>query len=209
MLLRKPMVARLVAVVVLFLAVLALAGCNDVPISTQWKLRGFDLGVADMSQLRVAARAPSWASPTPEKTFIAARIDIGDGGAGRALDIHLRRAAHPEDRAALARLAPASESLVVYEVAPGDLPAVRALQLEAQQAKAAGRRGRIDVRGDLACRSEPIPEGPILVDVFIHASDEIGWLPLLERYDLRANAGEGDLDARTPLCGKLAGRAGR
>jgi hypothetical protein len=31
----------------------------------------------------------------------------------------------------------------------------------------------------------PVPGGPISIDVCLHPDDEIGWLPLLEDFDLR------------------------
>lgn len=212
MVLQPAMAARLALCVVLFLAMLALAGCNGVPISTQWKLRNFNPGTADIAQLRVAVRPPSWASPTPEKTILTARQEFSDGGPGKSLDIHLRRAAHAEDRAALAQLMAEPEALTIYEAAPGDLGVIRVFQADTQSAKEAGRhgRGRIEVDGSLACRLSDVPEGPILIDAYIHASDEIGWLPLLEGYDLKAAMRPEDVtDARVPACGKQAGRAGR
>jgi hypothetical protein len=39
--------------------------------------------------------------------------------------------------------------------------------------------------GSFACRRTEIPPGPIAIDVFIHADDETGWLPLYADYDAR------------------------
>lgn len=111
----------------------ALAGCNGVPISTQWKLRNFNPGTADIEQLRVAVKPPSWASPTPEKTILTARQDFSDGGPGKSLDIHLRRAAHAKDRAALAQLMAEPEALAIYEAAPDDLGVIRAFQADTKR----------------------------------------------------------------------------
>jgi hypothetical protein len=205
---RSPELFRPLAVLTLCFG---MAGCNGVPISTQWKLRGFDLGTADVAQIRVAARAPEWATLTPEKTILVAKQAFDDGGA-RALDVHLRRAEHAPDREALARLSPQATSLVVYEVAPRDLAAARAYQQEAQNAKAAGRQGKseVDVSGDLACRKDEIPEGPVVVDLYFHASDEIGWLPLLEGVDVKpqltAKKSSEEIARGVPLCAKHAMR---
>lgn len=211
MILKGAMAARLVVCVVLFLAVLALAGCTGVPVSTQWKLRSFALATADISQLRVAVRPPVWAAPTPEKSILTAGYELTDGAPGRSLDVHVRRAAHAADRAALAQLAPEPEALVVYEVAPGDLAAVRAYQAEMERFREAGRhgRGKVELHGGLACRLSEMPEGPIRVDLFIHASDEIGWLPLAEDYDVRSGAEPEKIRETAPVCEKTAGRAGR
>jgi hypothetical protein len=212
MILRRAMATRLVLCVVLFVAVLALAGCHSVPISTQWKLRNFNLATADISQLRVAVHPPVWAAPTPERTILTARLEFNDGSPEKKLDIHLRRGAHAEDRGALAQVAAEPESLVVYETGPGDLRAIRAFQSESQSAKEAGRNGQghIELNGNLACRLSNVPEGPILVDAYIHASDEIGWMPLIAAYDLTAGMRPEDIsDARVPSCATQATRAAR
>jgi hypothetical protein len=190
---------------------LGLAGCNGVPVSTQWKLRHFNPATADISQLRVAVRPPSWAAPTPEKTILAAKYDFDDGAPGRTLDIHLHRAGRAEDRPPLAQLAPDGR-LAVYEVAPSDLGAVRSFQSEMAAAKESGRHGHgtIALGGALACRTAQIPAGPIFIDAYIHASDEIGWLPLFENEDMSARlSADEKRDEHVPVCEKSTGRAER
>jgi hypothetical protein len=180
-------IMRVIMLISVLFSAVALEGCNGVPFSTQWKLRGFDLGTADVTQLRVALRAPDWATLTPEKTILVAKYAFEDGSSGRKLEIHLHSAEHARDRDALARFAAQSSMLVVYEVAPRDVAAVRAFQAETQSAKAAGHHGKaeIELGGDLACRKDEIPEGPVTLDAYLHASDEIGWLPLLEKFDVK------------------------
>jgi hypothetical protein len=200
------------------LLALALAGCNGVPLATQWKLRHFDLGAADVSKIRVALRAPDWTTPTPDKTVIEATRPQ-DGGE-RKLVIHLRRAQHAEDAAEIARLGRDPAPLAIYEAAPRDLAAVRAFQEEAAKAKrdggagkgerAAGK-GEVKTGAGVACRNGAVPEGPIPINVYLHADDETGWLPLLEGYDLRPGVKTEDdrraLDESVPPCGKHAARA--
>ncbi len=80
-----------------------------------------------------------------------------------------------------------------------------------RSAKQAGRHGRgfAEINGKPACRLADIPQGPILIDAYIHASDEIGWLVLAEGYDMRGKMRpEDSSDARVPVCAKEA-RAGR
>jgi hypothetical protein len=205
----SPMRRRLRSMLVL--SSFGLAACNGESLSTQWKLRKFDPATADIAQVRIAVRPPAWATPTPEKTIVSAKYEFDDGAAGRQLDIRLRRADHAEDRAELERLAPGG-GLVVYEAAPGDLGAVRALQSDIEAAKQAGRHGRgaIEAGGSLACRTGEVPEGPVRIDAYIHASDVFGWLPLVEGHDLSAslNANE-NWRALVPVCEKSASRAAR
>lgn len=190
--------------VFLFSLFLSLAACNGAPVSTQWKLRDFNVGTADLAQLRVAMRGPDWVTPTPEKAAIEVRYwrDGGDEARAQTLALRLQRAAHPGDREALTALGGAP-SLMIVELAPRSLGAARSTQQEAARLRAEGARtrGRMIASGSIACRRTEIPPGPIAIDVFIHADDEIGWLPLYADYDARE--GEQDqaaLDEALPPC---------
>jgi hypothetical protein len=190
---------------------LLLSGCNGVPLMTQWKLRHFELGAADISKLRVALRGPEWATPTPERAVLEV-IRAGEDGE-RKLIIHLRRAQHFGDAVELARLARDATPLSVYEVAPQDLATVAGLQAEAAKAKPEGRAGvgSIKIGSGVACRNGPVPGGPISIDAYLHPDDEIGWLPLVEGFDLRPGI-KSDEDRRAfddsvPPCGKPASRS--
>ena len=111
---------------------LSLAACNGAPISTQWKLRDFNVGTADLAQLRVAMRGPDWVTPTPENAAIEVRYwrDGGDEARAQTLALRLQRAAHPGDREALTALGGAP-SLTIVELAPRSLDAARSAQQEA------------------------------------------------------------------------------
>ncbi len=190
--------------VILFSLFLSLAACNGAPISTQWKLRDFNVGTADLAQLRVAMRGPDWVTPTPENAAIEVRYwrDGGDEAGAQTLALRLQRAAHPGDREALTALGGAP-SLTIVELAPRSLNAARSAQQEAARHRAEGgrTRGRMIMSGSFACRRTEIPAGPIAIDVFIHADDETGWLPLYADFDARE--GEQDqavLDAALPPC---------
>ncbi len=186
------------------LLALMLAACNGAPLSTQWKLRDFNLATADLAQVRVAARGPDWLSPTPENATLDLRYwrDGGDEAQARRVALHLRRGAHAGDQEALAALGGAP-SLTIIELSPSGLAEARAAQREAARLKAEGAklRGAMVTAGALACRRVEIPPGPIAIDAFIHANDEIGWLPLYKDFDTRQ--GEQDqaaLDRALPPC---------
>ena len=94
-------------------------------------------------------------------------------------------------------------SLTVVELAPRSLEAARAAQQETARAKAEGARtrGKLNFSGSFACRRTEIPPGPIAIDVFIHANDETGWLPLYADYDARDGEQEpAVLDEALPPC---------
>ncbi len=183
---------------------LSLAACNGAPISTQWKLRDFNASTADLAQLRVAIRGPDWVTPTPENSAIEVRYwrDGGDEARAQTLALRLQRAAHPGDRETLTALGGAP-SLTIVELTPRSLGAARSAQQEAARFKTEGARtrGRMIMSGSFACRRTEVPVGPIAIDVFIHANDETGWLPLYADYDARD--GEQDqavLDEALPPC---------
>lgn len=192
--------------IVLLALFFALSACNSTPLSTQWKLRSFDLDTADLSQLRLALRGPDWATPTPETAAIEARYWLGeDEASSRSILLKLHQGAHPGDGEALAQLG-GSLALVVYELAPQALGPAHDLQVEAVRLKAQGQtHGKIHIGGALACRRAEIPPGPIVIDAFIHADNEAGWLPLLERYDVRGDmkdpSAEAELARLIPPCG--------
>jgi hypothetical protein len=143
--------------VFLFSLFLPLAACNGAPISTQWKLRDFNVGTADLAQLRVAMRGPDWVTPTPESAAIEVRYwrDGDDEARAHALALRLQRAAHPGDREALTALGGAP-SLTIVELAPRGLGAARSAQQEAARLRAEGARtrGKIDFSGSFACRRD-------------------------------------------------------
>lgn len=173
----------------LFLSALALSSCNGVPIATQWKLRNFDLGAADVSKVRAALRTPNWLVPTPDKSVLVVRLAPRDGnGDEQKIELRLQRAVHPDDARAIASISSKAGPLAFYEVSSRDLAAARAAQDEAQRLKRddGAKHAKLSVERGVACRRGPVPEGPIPVDLFIHTDDETGWLPVFDEFDLRA-----------------------
>jgi len=195
-------------------ALLSLSACNGAPLVTQWKLRNFDIAKADVPQLRVAMRGPDWVQPTPDKSTIEVSYwrEGGDEAGKRQFTLRLQRGAHPEDAPVLAQLA-GGPAPVVYEAAARDIPLIKAAQEQARQWRESGARtrGKLRLTGSLACRRTPqLPGGPILIDVFVHADNETGWLPLYEQRDALDDAEEKDpakIEESLPLCGKTTARA--
>lgn len=208
---------RITGLIFIAFSAALLSGCSwDVPIATQWKLRAFDMGTADLTKLRFALRTPEWAAPTPDKTVLVTTFaSEGEKDGERNVEIHLHRAAYAKDAEDIANLSQKTGPLDVYEIAPRDLATAQALQAEARKLKAEGRHGHNGVKVDrgLACRKANVPDGAIPIDVFIHPDDEIGWLPLLENYDVRALLKTPEdlrkFEEGAPLCDKHAQRASR
>jgi hypothetical protein len=189
---------------------IALSACNGASLMTQWKLRDFNLAIADLAQLRMAVRGPSWATPTPQNATVEARYwrEGEEEAQARSSVLRLQRGAHPGDEEQLAQFGGVS-GRVAIELSKQGLAAARAAQQETAQWRATGVRthGKLHLAGALACRREEIPPGPIPVDVFIHADDETGWLPLYEGFDVRSAATEAEIAEMFPPCvGKGAAR---
>ncbi|TDX67194.1 hypothetical protein EDE12_101736 [Methylosinus sp. sav-2] len=184
---------------------LFLSACNGVPLSTQWKLRSFDLSTADVAPLRVALRAPDWLEPTPTSARVVVTYWREDEEtAKRVLTIRLVAAAHAEDRPILAGLDSATNGgLMVFEADRRDLAAIRAAQEEGKRWRESGAKahGSLDLEGGLFCRRAELPSGPLLLDVYAHADDALGWLPLLLGHDAHApGADEKKLAEFMPPC---------
>jgi hypothetical protein len=85
--------------------VLTLTGCKGVPLATQWKLRSFEPGKADLAPLRVAIGGPAWLRPTPQEgRFLATVTREGEEAAPHKFEIRLQNASHAEDARQLAEL---------------------------------------------------------------------------------------------------------
>jgi hypothetical protein len=193
----------------------ALAGCAKIPLSTQWKLRSFRIETANLSSLRVAARGPTWLTPTPNAgSIVLTYWREGEEGAKKAASLRLRRASYAEDES-LARIAE-SGPLSFYEIDPRDRAAAAAVQEVAKRMKnesGSPLRGEVTI-DRAACRNGAIPSGPIPVDLFVHTDDDIGWLPFFRGYDLRPDpAHEAEFMEKfaehVPPCGKLSNRLGQ
>jgi hypothetical protein len=184
---------------------LSLSACNGVPIITQWKLRSFDLATADVAPLRIALRAPDWLQFTPAGARVVATYwREGEEEEKRVLTIRLVSAAHEADRPALAGLeAAAAGKIAIFEADRRDLAAIRAAQEEGKRWREAGAKGHgaLDLDGGLFCRHAEIPNGPLLLDIYVHTDDGLGWLPLLLGHDAHApGADEKKLADFMPPC---------
>jgi len=90
---------------------------------------------------------------------------------------------------------------------------VAELQADAVQAKQAGRANKSSLRigSGVACRNGAIPDGPVTIAVYLHPDDELGWLPLLQEFDLRPGIKNAEdwraLDYSVPPCARPAARA--
>ncbi len=182
-------------------ALLALCGCGHVPIATIWTLSTLDATRIDPAAVRVGIRYPHVLSPrrggakltlttvaadggAPQK--VAYVLDVEkDGPAAMALRIHERR----------------GDVLTVFKLSPEDVARVRQQQSEHRKAAAAGRRGAGNLEASVdACRTEPLPSGPLPASTYLMLEPAQGFLPVVVDVDLRRELGEAALDANLPPC---------
>ncbi len=185
------------------LLLLALSACNGASIATQWKLRKFNIATADLAQTRFALGGPSWTTVTPENAVVEVNYwrDGEDAAKAKSLALRLQKAAHASDKSALSQAD--APSIAVIELAPASLAAARAAQQEAARLRTEGAkmRGKIHLAGALGCRRGEIPPGPIQIDLYIHADDETGWLPVYAGFDVRDQTADGGaLNEALPPC---------
>jgi len=192
-----------------------LAGCNGVPLSTVWKLRGFKPTEQNVGQMRFAMRGPDWMRPTPETS----RVELTHWRDDTPNDkhefaVHLRRGEHKQDEADIKRAGGGEAPFTIYDAQPRDLEGARALIKEAREQEAKGEpkhRGNASLKGVVACHVGEIPSGDFSFSMYVHPSDELGWLPLYPDYQVRrASMSEKDEKAFHELvapCEKHANRA--
>ena len=188
-------------------AMLALAGCEALPWATQWKLRNFDLASADLSKLKIALRMPAWVHGTPESAVLIVREKDALNSEG----VKLRAHRGPSDDPGLTALG-GEPNFTVYEFTGADLAKARRLQAEAiaRRTEGGATRKAIEISRGVACREHDAPDGPVLVDIYLHTDMDDAWLPLFESYDIAPAVAEavqnGTLDLVVPRCGRSIAR---
>lgn len=185
-------IIRLSLVVTVYLF---LAGCNGVPLTTIWKMRKLDPLTADPAQVRIALRGPQWMAPMFDDMRIRIRSDVWHHDP-LSYTFHLKKVDAAREGAALGRAGLASEDLTILQVDPVETASMREALESILAYKKAGYQGATSValwNRDLAgCTDFRLPEGPIIMDVYVHLDDSSGWMPLFENRDFSDEIGKID-----------------
>lgn len=187
--------ARLRRFMCMVLASVAVAACSHVPVTSLPKLAAIDFKTTDPNALLAGIELPQVLRPKPEGVSLelAVRLDDGEERAERYV---LR-----ERGGRLPDLPGASDgnSAYVYGLTPADaqrLAAFRSDLLELQKT----RHGSLSimVHAD-ACRTGPVPDGPLRISTYLSTSETTGFVPLARNVDLR-ELGRAPASAELPEC---------
>lgn len=177
------------------------AGCNDVSLATIWKMRRIDPLTADPAQVRIALRGPDWMAPMFGDMKLLIKTDIWNHDA-LSYAFRLKQIDASRDEAALRRDGLASEGLSILEIDPTETGVMREALENFHAYKKAGYQVANSValwNRDLSgCTNFRPPEGPVIMDVYLHLDDANGWTPLFERRDFSSEIGK--IDQKGPDC---------
>jgi hypothetical protein len=189
------------------IACLLLTACGHMPISTMYHLRNFDAATVDPAVLRVAVRIPETLEPQPHGVKLTvAHWRAGAESQKREHRFVLAETTDPADLGPLAAEARPGMRIHAFRVDQADLPAIRAAQAEAAEARRSGGgkgHGTLSVSAD-ACHRGGLDDGPTMMTTFMRTEARGAWLTLLEDVDLRGAIPKGKTFADTvPDCEAL------
>lgn len=171
---------------------LFLFACNGVPLTTLWKMRKIDPLSVDPAQVRIAIRGPAWLTPKFADMKLLVRMDIWNRNPLFYV-FRLNQIDASSESTALSRAGLSLDGLSFLEIDPSEIVALREAQANINEFKKAGYQGGTSVglwNRDLSgCSDFKPPEGPILMDVYVHLSDESGWMTFFEKQDFRDKIG--------------------
>ncbi len=193
-------------------AVLTVAACGHMPISTMISLRNFDFARFDPAQLHIAARSPDWLETRPG----GAKLSVSVWAAGREKEkttevFVLAENNTVQEMTSLARFRAAGTRILAYRVADADVRRVRAMQEQGRTNQPGSSQKKhigIEIEID-SCRRGEMPAGPVLSTTYLKPDAQTPYLVFLADVDLKkaiADAGK-NLEATIPPCGKIAARA--
>ncbi len=175
-----PLVMRLAVI-----AMLVLAGCTQMPISSMLKLRGVRFESTDISALRAGVAFPEGLRPLHGTAKLTVEIEPGDGS-------KLKRSFRLQELGGADARALADEAgtanIAAYRIAPNDQPDLEAFRHQVLAARAKAARDpslKLSVAAE-ACRTGPLPNGALLLTTYLKTSETGRFVTLARGFDLRA-----------------------
>jgi hypothetical protein len=193
----RPRVPCMLLIALLFLPA---PGCGHMPVTSMVKLAQVDFQTTDPEKLRVAVKLPQALKARADATVLRIAVKLANG-AEEARDFALAETTATE-RAALAGEAEAGTELVAFSLAKNDIAQLRMFRAALMQRQKGGSGGSltISVRPD-ACRTAPLPDGPVLFSTYLKTAETNGYVTLARDVDLRRLDPDQDLAAKVPACG--------
>jgi hypothetical protein len=177
---------------------LAVAGCGHMPVASMVKLAQVDFQATDPEKLRAAVKLPNMLKARAGGSVLRIAVKLANGEE-ETRDFAL---AEVNERAALADEAEPGTELSTFAIAPRDVAELRLFRAALMRRQKGGSGGSltIAVRPD-ACRTEPLPNGPVLFSTYLKTAETKGYVPLARDVDLRRVDPNRDLAALVPACG--------
>jgi hypothetical protein len=165
------------------------------------KLARVDFQTTDPDKLRVAVKLPGMLMARAEGSSLRIIVRLAKGEE-ETQDFSLREI----DRSELSSLAEESEvgfDLAAYALAAPEVQRLRMFRaaLMQRQKSAGGSAGAITIAVyPEACRTAPLPQGPVKFSTYLKTSETGGFVPLARDVDLRTLDPGRDIVAKIPAC---------
>ena len=160
------------------------------PVASMIKLARVDFQTTDPERLRVAVKLPHMLRARAEGSALRIAVRLASG-IEEARDLALREVSETD-------VEPGAQTFALAAAEVGRLRAFRAALMQKQKGGGGGSL-TISVRPD-ACRSAPLPSGPLLFTSWLKTAETGGYVTLARDADLRAIDGGQDIAAKIPVC---------
>ncbi len=189
-----------------FICVLGLCifttACATIPVISMYKLRKFDIATTDVAVLRVAVQMPRYVRISPGGARLVVSARKIDGSYDQSQSFILEELVKDSaDTTELPR--PGSwVDISGYRVAPKDLGRLRSFrETIAHMKKLHGDNveGSLSVGVD-GCIRTALPDGPVLITVWIKSEETGEYVVLLDSLDIRKTMAEANQPMELPQC---------
>ena len=172
---------------ILFLAAMFLSACTSVPLTTLYKLHKIDPMEADPAQIKVAIRAHDRIGIREGGAKIEVKFEAEDGSLNIDETYLVEIIRNPDMSAELLAGINPGESVTVLGLTQSDIQRMRAVQssVAAISKDDPEGSGSLGVFLDGVCLQSKMPEGTVLIDIFLQTSDQDGFFVLSRNLDLR------------------------
>jgi hypothetical protein len=186
----------------LLLISLALSGCLGTPLSSLPRLARLDFLTMDFSEVRAGLRLPAALGLRPGDAVMTVKTRT-EGSQAETVDrFVLVEATEPAERAPLAGEAKPGFALSVWQIAPGDVPRLAAIQERSRASREHGPRirGSVEIRVSGGCARQAIPAGPLAMSSYLKPARDESFITLNSDADLREALAQSGQQGPIPAC---------
>lgn len=182
-------------------ALLGLAGCTSVPLTSIVKLSYVNMRTTLPESIRVAFVTPQILRVEQGDLFMNVHLKSGDGATDvqKKLDLLIDDSAPPPSVLAAKGI---DDDIHILKLRPEDVALFKGLQKSVNESQPGGKKGSLDINfGSNACAKSEIT-GPLYISAFIKTSELSDYTLLLNRANLTELAKEGGEDPKVKICTK-------